>query len=196
MKTLKEKVQVEQIIRNSRFLSQLIPVSSQEEAQAALEKIQSEHKDATHNCFSYIIGKSQNIYKVSDDGEPSGTAGLPIYEVLKKNNLTNVLCVVTRYYGGIKLGAGGLIRAYASSTASAIKEATLSELIEYVVINFSYAYEYHNLILPRLESFSILETTFTDKVSITLQLPEKDKENLKTELINLTKNQIKIEVQT
>ena len=104
-------------INKSRFICYLAPVKSVDEANEYLQNIRKKHYDATHNCYAYIIGEKGEISKNSDDGEPSQTAGPPIYNVLQKNNLTNIIAIVTRYYGGIKLGAGGLIRAYGSSVS-------------------------------------------------------------------------------
>src|SRR5690625_4540546 len=108
-------------IQKSRFIGYVQRVETEEEAQEFIRKIQKKHHDATHNCFAYIIGENDQIQKANDDGEPSGTAGIPILEVIKRQNLKNTAVVVTRYFGGIKLGAGGLIRAYGKSTAEAIK---------------------------------------------------------------------------
>ena len=114
---------VEIEINKSRFITNLIPVNSVMDANDELSLIKKEHYSATHNCFAYVINEQMN-QKMSDDGEPSRTAGFPILDTLLSHNLDNVLCVVTRYYGGIKLGVGGLIRAYKSATLEAIKKAS------------------------------------------------------------------------
>ena len=111
------------IEKKSRFISYAQPVYSEEEALQFLSAIRKKHYDATHNCYAYILGESMNIQRSSDDGEPSGTAGVPILEVLKKEELTNSIVIVTRYFGGIMLGAGGLIRAYTEGAARGIKAA-------------------------------------------------------------------------
>lgn len=123
MKQVFEKVTVEIEINKSRFITNLIPVNSVMDANDELSLIKKEHYSATHNCFAYVINEQMN-QKMSDDGEPSRTAGFPILDTLLSHNLDNVLCVVTRYYGGIKLGVGGLIRAYKSATLEAIKKAS------------------------------------------------------------------------
>lgn len=123
MKQIFEKVTVEIEINKSRFITNLIPVNSIMDANDELSLIKKEHYSATHNCFAYVINEQMN-QKMSDDGEPSRTAGFPILDTLLSHNLDNVLCVVTRYYGGIKLGVGGLIRAYKSATLEAIKKAS------------------------------------------------------------------------
>ena len=126
MKSILQTVTSEIVINKSEFLNFLIPVSSIEEVNERLRFLRKEHPNANHHCFAYIIGKNQEIQKYSDDGEPSKTAGMPMIEVLKKHDLTNVLTVSIRYFGGIKLGAGGLVRAYTKSVSEAIKEATFS----------------------------------------------------------------------
>ena len=109
------------VIQKSRFIGYIKRVETEEAAQKFIDTIKKKHYDATHNCSAYIIGEHDQIQKANDDGEPSGTAGVPILEVLKKQNLKDTAVVVTRYFGGIKLGAGGLIRAYGSTTSKAIK---------------------------------------------------------------------------
>lgn len=129
-KTLKEDSMVQEEIKKSRFICHVKRVYSEEEARAFIAAIKKEHYKATHNCSAFIIGEKSDIKRTSDDGEPSGTAGVPMLGVLEKHKLTNLCVVVTRYFGGIKLGAGGLIRAYAGSVALAIKEIGLVEIKE------------------------------------------------------------------
>lgn len=119
--TVKQRGVDEITIQKSRFIANVKRVESEEEAQDFIQSIKKEHRDATHNCSAYIIGETDHIQKANDDGEPSGTAGVPILEVLKKKGLKDTAVVVTRYFGGIKLGAGGLIRAYGSATTQGIK---------------------------------------------------------------------------
>lgn len=110
------------IIQKSRFIGYIKRVETEEDAQDFIKSIKKKHHDATHNCSAYLIGKYDEIQKANDDGEPSGTAGFPMLEVLKKQQLKDTVVVVTRYFGGIKLGAGGLIRAYGTTTSRAIKK--------------------------------------------------------------------------
>ena len=124
LKTIKQNVQAEIIEKKSKFIANLIYVQTQEQAEEELNKIRKEYYDAKHNCFAYRITTQAGIInKSSDDGEPSKTAGAPILNIITKNELTNVLVVVTRYFGGILLGTGGLVRAYSQSTQEAIKRA-------------------------------------------------------------------------
>lgn len=108
-------------IQKSRFIGYVRRVETERDAQAFIEEIRKKHHDATHNCFAYMIGENDQTQKANDDGEPSGTAGVPILEVIKKQHLKNTAVVITRYFGGVKLGAGGLIRAYSQATSRAIK---------------------------------------------------------------------------
>jgi len=116
------------IINKSRFIGYAKPVESEEDAIKFIEEIKFKHKDATHNVLAYVIGQNNNIQRYSDDGEPSGTAGIPILEVLKKENLRNVVVVVTRYYGGVKLGTGGLVRAYIKGAKIALEASKIYHL--------------------------------------------------------------------
>ena len=126
-RTIREDGQSEQEIKKSRFICSLKRVTSEEEAKAFILALKKEHWKANHNCSAFVIGENNEIQRSSDDGEPSGTAGVPMLDVLKKNELINVVAVVTRYFGGTKLGAGGLIRAYASTVAAALKEIGIVE---------------------------------------------------------------------
>src|SRR5690625_2716627 len=119
--TVNKSGSTELIIQKSRFIGYIKRVESEEAAQKFIDDIKKKHYDATHNCSAYIIGEHDQIQKANDDGEPSGTAGVPMLEVLKKQNLKDTAVVVTRYFGGIKLGAGGLIRAYGGTTSQAIR---------------------------------------------------------------------------
>ena len=120
MKSIKKTIVTENLINKSRFINYLIPVDTIEQVNNKLDELKKEYPDANHHCFCYILGEHQEIQKYSDDGEPNKTAGLPMIEVLKKHDLTNVLNVSIRYFGGIKLGAGGLVRAYTKSVSNGV----------------------------------------------------------------------------
>lgn len=192
MNTIKNPVVFEQIINKSKFITYLSPAPTEEEAKAYLESIKTKHFDATHNCYSYIIGSTANIMKYHDDGEPTGTAGVVIYEVLRKNNLTNIIAIVTRYYGGIKLGAGGLIRAYSSATKYAVEAAIIEKIITYIQIKLICDYQDLNNVEKRIENYEILDKAFEEKITIKIKLPEDDFLSLENDLIDITKNQISI----
>src|SRR5699024_1568276 len=120
--TVKKDGVYEILIQKSRFIGYVTRAETEEEAQDFIQSIKKKHHDATHNCSAYMIGENNHIQKANDDGEPSGTAGVPMLEVLKKMNLKDTAVVVTRYFGGVKLGAGGLIRAYGNATSEVIRE--------------------------------------------------------------------------
>jgi len=128
------------IEKKSKFISYSKPVYSEEEALQFISSIRKKHYDASHNCYSYILGESMNIQRSSDDGEPSGTAGIPILEVLKKEEITNSIVVVTRYFGGIMLGAGGLIRAYTEGAAKGIKASGIVKVQPFAVYRLKMDY--------------------------------------------------------
>ena len=184
-RTIKDDGQVQEEIKKSRFICHAKRVYSEEEARAFITAIKKEHYKATHNCSAFIIGERSEIKRTSDDGEPSGTAGVPMLGVLENHNLTNVCVVVTRYFGGIKLGAGGLIRAYASSVALAVKEIGIVEIKEQagIQIQMSYAQyqEYGNFL--KEHNLMELETNFTDQVETIIFVDKEDKETIKASLI-------------
>ena len=122
-KTLRRSSSDEFIVNKSRFIGYAAPCSTEEEALAFLQSIRTKHKDASHNCYAYAIGRNMGIMRYSDDGEPGGTAGLPMMEVIKAQGVTDCCVVVTRYFGGILLGAGGLVRAYTQGCAIGLKAA-------------------------------------------------------------------------
>ena len=122
-KTLLRRASDEFIVNKSRFIGHAAPCETEAEALAFLQEQRQKYKDATHNCYAYIIGANMGVMRYSDDGEPGGTAGMPIIEVLKNRGVTNCCCVVTRYFGGILLGAGGLVRAYTQGAAIAVNAA-------------------------------------------------------------------------
>ncbi|MCK6206038.1 YigZ family protein [Bacillus infantis] len=126
-RTVKDYGEHEIIIQKSRFIAQIARAETEEEAQQFIQMIKKKHSTATHNCSAYLIGENNQIQKANDDGEPSGTAGVPILEVLKKKDLKDTVAVITRYFGGIKLGAGGLIRAYGKSASEGIASAGIVE---------------------------------------------------------------------
>ena len=184
-KTIKEDGQVQEEIKKSRFICHAKRVYSEEEARVFITAIKKKHYKATHNCSAFIIGERSEIKRTSDDGEPSGTAGVPMLGVLENHNLTNVCMVVTRYFGGIKLGAGGLIRAYAGSVALAVKEIGIIEIKEQagIAIQMSYTqYQEYNNFLKK-HTLMELDTNFTDQVDTMIYVDKEEKENMKAALI-------------
>ena len=191
-RTIKEDGQVQEEIKKSRFICHAKRVYSEEEARDFITAIKKEHYKATHNCSAFIIGERSEIKRTSDDGEPSGTAGVPMLGVLENHNLTNVCVVVTRYFGGIKLGAGGLIRAYAGSVALAVKEIGIIEIKEQagIAIQMSYAQyqEYNNFL--KEHNLMELDTNFTDQVDTMIYVDKEEKETIKASLVEFFNGKI------
>ncbi|WP_010098547.1 YigZ family protein [Ornithinibacillus scapharcae] len=183
------------VIQKSRFIGTIKRVESEEEAQSFIQEIKKKYHDATHNCSAYIIGEHDQIQKANDDGEPSGTAGVPMLEVLKKQNLKDTAVVVTRYFGGIKLGAGGLIRAYGSSTSEALKAVGIIK--RQLMKGFSVTVDY--TLLGKLEnelrnSEYILETiNYLENVSFVVYVEDGQEQIFQDWMIDLTSGQATIE---
>lgn len=171
--TINEPVQAEIIEKKSRFIGYAAPVETEEAAQAFLQEIRTRHRDATHNCYAYQVGEHNQYQRSSDDGEPSGTAGRPILEVIKGSGLSNVIVVVTRYFGGTLLGTGGLVRAYSATAAAALAEGVRVRLV--AAAEFSLTVEYQQW--QKLEGwligagYPVQDVRFTDKVDVRFMLP-------------------------
>lgn len=161
-------------IKKSIFIGRSIFVKSEEEALDFLDKVKEEEKSATHNCHAYIIGEDGLTQRYSDDGEPSGTAGIPMLEVLKKEEMRNVLVIVTRYFGGTKLGAGGLVRAYTDAVVRALDDAKRVVMKNFMRTKIIYDYTFHGALVNLLanENFKIIEENYTDKVEVTIDIGE------------------------
>lgn len=187
-KTLKESASDEFIINKSRFIGYASPAQTEEEALAFLKSIREKHKDATHNCYAYVIGQNAGIMRYSDDGEPGGTAGLPIMEVLKAQGVVNCCVVVTRYFGGVLLGAGGLVRAYTQGCVVALKAAqvVIMEPSQKYLCEVSYALwdkvQYTLKSLP----VQLISSEFTTAVTFSLLVREKDAQQVLDTLIRVT----------
>ena len=191
--TINKSYAIEYEIKKSRFITTLIPISSLDECKEALKEIRKKYYDATHNCYSYIIKDNDtDIIKYSDDGEPSKTAGIVIYDVLCKNELVNVLCVVTRYFGGIKLGANGLVRAYSKAASDVINIIEKIKIEKKTNISFYCEYNYINDCMKIMEKFKEINKEFTDKAFFTYEIQENLYDDIKNELIKATKGSIKI----
>ena len=177
MFTIVKDFRQEIVIEKSRFICTLKKVHSEAEAQEFIKTIKKEFWDATHNCSAYIV--DEMAQRSSDDGEPSGTAGLPMLEVLRKNKLTNTAAVVTRYFGGIKLGAGGLVRAYTNSVAEAVKATGIAQKV--LVSKFSFIYDLNEVgkilnILYQQQLFEIADVEYGLKAKVILKMKDSDKE--------------------
>lgn len=175
-------------IKKSRFIAHLKRVENEEEAVNFIEKVRKEHWKATHNCTAYTIGMKDEIQRYDDDGEPSGTAGIPMLELLKNKELKNVVAVVTRYFGGIKLGAGGLIRAYGGSVNEAVKALGVVKRQKQLFIDVTVDYSLSGALENKLrESNYILnDITYTDKVTYHCVVPIGAEEIFTQEIIDFT----------
>lgn len=167
MKTIKEVYINEIIIKNSRFIAIFKPLNSENEVSNILSSVKNEYKNANHYCYAYITG---NIKRCSDDGEPSGTAGVPILNILEKNDLSNVICVIVRYFGGIKLGAGGLIRSYGKATRETLKISHLVSIIECYKVTLSFTYENLKNIDFIINKAPIINKTFNEDITYVILL--------------------------
>ncbi|MBQ9763952.1 MAG: YigZ family protein [Phascolarctobacterium sp.] len=175
--TIVKDFRQEIVIEKSRFICTLKKVQNEAEAQEFIKAIKKEFWDATHNCSAYII--DEMAQRSSDDGEPSGTAGLPMLEVLRKNKLTNTAAVVTRYFGGIKLGAGGLVRAYTNSVAEAVRGTGIAQKV--LVSRFSFIYDLNEVgkilnILYQQQLFEIADVEYGLQAKVILKMKDSDKE--------------------
>lgn len=176
MYVIEKDCENEIIIKNSRFITILIKINGKDKVNSFLQDIKIKYPKATHYCYGYIIN---DYKKSSDDGEPSGTAGIPILNVLEKENITNVLAIVVRYFGGIKLGAGGLVRAYSKAVREAIKYSNLIKLVngKKIEINFNYSDEKNiNYILKEEQ---IIKKDYSDKVTYIALIKDNILEKLK-----------------
>lgn len=196
-RTIRQDGQAQEEIKRSRFICHAKRVYSEEEARDFIAAIKKEHYKATHNCSAFIVGEKSEIKRTSDDGEPSGTAGVPMLGVMENHQLTNVCFVVTRYFGGIKLGAGGLIRAYAGSVALAIKEIGLIEIKEQAGLRLKMSYSQYQNFDNFLKAEDLIEfdTEFTDLVATTIYIDKQEKEPLEQKLIEFFNGKIQIDDQ-
>lgn len=171
MYSIKDNIENTTIIKKSKFITKLYKINNINEANKVLEIIKKEYKDSTHICYAYIVNNQEKCF---DDGEPSGTAGIPILNVLKKNNLTNILGIVIRYFGGIKLGAGGLVRAYSNSVNDTIKLANIIELEEGYLIELEFNYEQVKLVDYILNDKNIIDKEYNNNIIYKFYLNEKE----------------------
>ena len=157
----------EKVIERSRFIANCAHAESEEQARAFIASVRAEHTLATHNCYAFVADKKGNLLRFSDDGEPQGTAGMPILDVLKNKKLFETVVVVTRYFGGIKLGAGGLVRAYSGTCAEALDRADIREYTACRELFLTVAYENFDALKKFLSSHdcAVKDTEYSDKVS-------------------------------
>ena len=175
MYIIRNNIDDEQIIKNSRFITRLVKITKKDEVEDILNNVKKEYPKATHYCYAYIVN---DYKKASDDGEPGGTAGMPILNVLEKEDMTSVIAIVVRYFGGIKLGAGGLVRAYSSSVRDTLKKADKILLIEGVQIKITIPYDRQNELNYILKDSEIVDKTFTDNVTYIINCSKEMSEKL------------------
>ncbi|MBL3716593.1 YigZ family protein [Lactococcus garvieae] len=192
--TIKKDFCAEEEIKKSRFICHLKRVYTEEEARDFIAKIKKEHYKATHNCSAFALGDRQEIQRSSDDGEPSGTAGVPMLEILKKRQITNVCAVVTRYFGGIKLGAGGLIRAYAGSVGHALDQVGLVQFVtqEELILKLDYSnFDSLQRFLSK-QGLEISESEFLSDVTVKLFMDLDETERVLEDLIEQFSGKISV----
>ena len=175
-------------IQKSKFITHLRHVETEEEARGFVQTMKKKYFDARHNCSAYILGETADKQKSNDDGEPGGTAGNPILEAIKKNELTNIVVVVTRYFGGIKLGAGGLIRAYSHAAILGIEAAAILAMTPFQQLHVTISYDMLAAIEHWMRQSKIRsrEADYAENVTLHLLIPPAEMERIKTELTNLT----------
>ncbi|AFS78053.1 putative IMPACT domain-containing protein [Gottschalkia acidurici 9a] len=187
-KTIHEYGEDEIIISKSRFIGYAKPIENEDEAISFIEEIKSKHRDATHNVYAYVVGENSNIQRYSDDGEPSGTAGIPVLEVIKKEDLRNVVVVVTRYYGGTKLGAGGLVRAYTKGAKIGIEAGNIVEKVLFKKIKIRIDYTLYGRAENELlrQEYIIEDVIYDDAVNIVVLCEASNVDNLMSLMTEIT----------
>lgn len=171
MKSIKEITEHTFVIKKSEFICTLIPLNDENKINETIGFYKEKYKDATHNCIAYLVGTKE---RANDDGEPSGTAGLPMLNVLKKQELSNIIAIVTRYFGGIKLGAGGLTRAYSQAVAEALKEANIVEkhLIDVYDVSLDYSFTKKFEHLLKVNAIDCINKEYSDQVTYRLYIDD------------------------
>lgn len=193
-KTVLEYGEAEIVIQKSRFIARVMPVDNYEDGQAFVAQMKQEYKDATHNVPAIVCGPKQEYQWASDDGEPSGTSGLPMLKLITDLELTNLAVVVTRYFGGVKLGTGGLSRAYTSIAKAGLEAAGICGMAESVIFECELDYTH----LPKIQNsakdglFTIGEITYADKVNLELSSLVENADETRSRLRNLTLGQVVI----
>lgn len=182
------------IEKRSKFIASVKPVKTEDEALEFLNGLKQEHWSATHNVYAYII-EENNIMRYSDDGEPGGTAGLPILDLLKKEGLTNLIVVVTRYFGGVLLGTGGLVHAYSKAAGEGVKAAGIVEMVLCRSLTLKCEYPMLGKLQNELSKYGSLikgEVLYTDKVELSVYIPDSERESFCTAVTDKMNGQIQI----
>jgi uncharacterized YigZ family protein len=192
--TVKNEGMAEYIEKKSRFIGYVKSVKTEEEAVDFIKAIRAKHYDATHNCYAYQVGANRQFQRSSDAGEPAGTAGRPILEVIKKSDLTDTCIVVTRYFGGILLGAGGLVRAYSHAAQEAIKAVGIVENVPAGVISLTLDYNLWGKVENYISSnnYNVEDIIFMEKVTARVVVPQKEIPDFKKKIVEMGNDKIQI----
>ncbi len=180
MKSISNNASNEIVINKSKFITELIKVFDENDVKEEINKIKYKYKGATHYCYAYII---DNMKKTSDDGEPSGTAGLPILNVLENNNLNYILAIVIRYFGGIKLGAGGLVRSYTKAITTTLEKTRICNLVAGFNLEIEFIYDKLNTINNIIKDFELINKQFEQNITYNILIINEDFEKIKESLI-------------
>ena len=192
MKKLVESEEGIYIEKKSKFICHLFTVTSADEVTEIIKAEKKKYYDAKHHCYAYVMGDDGSDIKCSDDGEPSGTAGRPMLDILQKEGLTDILCVVTRYFGGTLLGTGGLVRAYSAALKDAIDKSTFKNETEAVIVKYKYGYNFDARISSYLrdKDIKVLDSEYSDAVEITIVLEKETYSAVDTDLVNITNGSV------
>ncbi len=190
-KTVKSYSEFRFVERKSEFIGYCAPVTTEGDAIAFVSSIKKKHSDATHNVYAYVLRQGQ-AQRFSDDGEPHGTAGMPVLDSIRKADLTDVAVVVTRYFGGILLGTGGLVRAYTAGAVGAIKEAEIIEMVDFALISVKAGYSEYQKIMPVVSAYNAKteDSDFGMDVTLTLKVKADQEEKFRADLIEATNGRI------
>ncbi len=180
------------IEKKSKFICHLFTVTSADEVTEIIKAEKKKYYDARHHCFAYVMGDDGSDIKCSDDGEPSGTAGRPMLDIIQKEGLTDILCVVTRYFGGTLLGTGGLVRAYSAALKDAIDKSTFKNETEAIIVKYKYGYNFDAKISSYLrdKDIKVLDSEYSDAVEITIVLEKEMYSDVNNDLVNITNGSI------
>ena len=193
----RSEASAEIVAKRSRFIGRVAPAFSPEEAESFIARVKAEHPTARHNVWAYSVGPGTPVERLSDDGEPRGTAGYPVLEVFKKRGVRNIVCVVTRYFGGILLGAGGLLRAYGQAASAALGAAGVATYSYHDILTVVLEYDQYGRVQRELEgrNVSIQSVDFAEKVKVTALVKPTDLDVIKARLRDLTSGSAVVEVQ-
>ena len=184
--------------KGSRFICHALPVARRDHAEATITSLSKKYYDATHNCFAYCIGWEDYITRFSDDGEPAGTAGKPILNAIRHHDLTNIVVIVTRYFGGTKLGTGGLIRAYGGVASEALSRASIETIYIQDIIKLTCLYHHLKTIMSLFEKYSaqIIESDYAESIFLRVKVRKKFTQSLVSHIIDATAGHVKPSVVT